>query len=49
MKELRVAISSTADYFRQERENIRRSQEKLGNAFAETHTELKTQTKEQNE
>ena len=41
MKELRADINSNADYFRKEGENIRRSQEKLENSFAETQTELK--------
>ena len=36
MKELRVDMNSNADYFRKELENIRRSQEKLENSFAET-------------
>ena len=41
MKELRVDINSNADYFRKELENIRRSQEKLENSFAEVEAELK--------
>ena len=36
MKELRVDMNSNADYFRKEQENVRRSQEKLENSFAET-------------
>ena len=34
-------INSNAHYFRKEIENIRRSQEKLENSFAEMQTELK--------
>ena len=41
MKELRADMNSNADYFRKELENIRRSQEKLENSFAEIQTELK--------
>ena len=41
MKELRADINSNADYFRKELQNIRRSQGKLENSFAETQTELK--------
>jgi len=41
MKEFRANINSNADYFRKELENIRRSQEKLENSFAETQDELK--------
>ena len=41
MKELRVDMNSNADYFGKELENIRRSQEKLENSFAETQAELK--------
>ena len=41
LKELRVDMNSNADYFRKELENIRRSQEKLENSFAETQAELK--------
>ena len=41
MKELREDINSKADSFRKELENIRRSQEKLENSFAEIQTELK--------
>ena len=41
MKELRVYMNTNADYFRKELENIRRSQEKLKNPFAEIQTELK--------
>ena len=36
MKELRADINSNADYFRKELQNIRRSQGKLENSFAET-------------
>jgi len=35
MKELRADININTDYFRKELENIRRSQEKLENSFAE--------------
>ena len=38
---LRVDINSNADYFKMEIENIRRSQEKLENSFAEMQRELK--------
>ena len=41
MKVLRADINSNADYFRKELKNIRHSQEKLENAFAEMQTELK--------
>ena len=41
LKELRVDMNSNADYFRKELENVRRSQEKLENSFAETQTEIK--------
>ena len=41
MKKLRVDRNSNADYFRKELENIRKSQEKLENSFAETQAELK--------
>ena len=41
MKELREDINSNADYFRKEGENIRKSQEKLENAFVEMQTKLK--------
>ena len=34
-------MNSNAEYFRKELENIRKSQEKLANAFAERQTELK--------
>ena len=40
MKELRVDMNSNADYFKRELENIRRSQEKLENSFAEMQAEL---------
>ena len=33
-------MNSNADYFRKELEDIRRSQEKLENSFAETQAEL---------
>ena len=42
MNELRVDMNSNADYFRKELENIRRSQEKLENSFAEMQAELVT-------
>ena len=35
-------MNSNAGYLRQELENIRTSQEKLGNSFAETQAELKS-------
>ena len=35
VKELRAGMNSSADCFRKEIENIRRSQEKLENPFAE--------------
>ena len=41
MKKLRVDRNSNADYFRKELENIRKSQEKLENSFAEMQAELK--------
>ena len=41
LKELRADRNSNADYFRKKLENIRRSQEKLENSFAEIQTELK--------
>ena len=41
LKELREDMNSNADSFRKELENIRRSQEKLENSFAEIRTELK--------
>ena len=41
MKELRAGMNSNADYFRKELKNIRRSQEKLENSFAEMQAELK--------
>ena len=41
MKELRVEMNSNAHYFKNELENIRRSQKKLENSFAETKNELK--------
>ena len=41
LKELREDMNSNADSFRKELENIRRSQEKLENSFAEIQTELK--------
>ena len=42
MNELRVDMNSNADYFRKELENIKRTQEKLENSFAEMQAELKT-------
>ena len=41
LKELREDMNSNADSFRKELENIRKSQEKLENSFAEMQTELK--------
>ena len=41
MKELRADMNSIADCFKKELGNIRRSQEKLGNSFAELQAELK--------
>ena len=41
MKELSVGMNSNAYYLRKELGNIRRSQEKLGNSFAELQAELK--------
>ena len=41
LKELREDMNSNADSLRKELENIRRSQEKLENSFAEIQTELK--------
>ena len=41
MKKLRVDMNSNTDYFRKELENIRRSQGKLENSFAEIQTEQK--------
>ena len=41
LKELREDVNSNADSFIKELENIRRSQEKLENSFAEIQTELK--------
>ena len=41
LKELREDMNSNADSFRKKLENIRRSQEKLQNSFAEIQTELK--------
>ena len=41
LKELREDTNSNADSLRKELENIRRSQEKLENSFAEIQTELK--------
>ena len=40
-KGLREDMNSNADSFRKELENIRRSQEKIENSFAEKQTELK--------
>ena len=42
LRELREDMNSNADALRKELENIRRSQEKLENSFAEIQTELKT-------
>ena len=42
LKELREDMNSNADALRKELENIRRSQEKLENTFAEKQTKLKT-------
>ena len=41
MKELREEMNSNAYYFKKELENIRRSQEKLENSFAEMQAELR--------
>ena len=41
-KELREDMNNNADSLRKELENIRRSQEKLENTFAEKQTKLKT-------
>ena len=41
IKEVREDINSNADCFRKEQENIRISQEKLENSFAETQNEIK--------
>ena len=41
MKELRADMNSNAVYFRKELENIKKSQEKLENSFAEMQAELK--------
>ena len=41
LKELRVGISSNADYIRKELENIRRSQEKVENSFSDMKAEWK--------
>ena len=41
LKELREDTKSTADSFRKELENMRRSQEKLEISFTEMKTELK--------
>ena len=48
MKELRADMNSNADYFRKELENIRRSQEKLENSFAEMQGELKALKRKMN-
>ena len=47
IKELRADMTSNADYFRKELENIR-SQEKLENSFAETQAELQVLKKRMN-
>ena len=39
MKELRMNMNSNSDYFRKELEDIRKSQEKLENSFAEVQAE----------
>ena len=41
LKELKEDMNSNADSFRKELENIRRSQGKLENSFAEIQTELR--------
>ena len=41
LKELREDMNGNADSFKNELENIRRSQEKLENSFAEIKTELR--------
>jgi len=41
LKELREDVNNNADSFRTKVENIRRSQEKLENSFAEIVAELK--------
>ena len=41
LRKLRVNMNNTADSFRKELENIRRSQGKLENSFAEIQTEHK--------
>jgi len=41
LKELRVDMNSNTDYFRNELENIRRSQERIENSFSEKQAELK--------
>ena len=41
MKALRVDMNSNADYFRNDLENIRRSQEKIENSFAEMQAKFK--------
>ena len=41
LKELKEDMSSNADSFRKKLEDMRRSQEKLGNSFAEIQTEIK--------
>ena len=40
MKELRADMNSNADYIIKELENMRRSQDKLENSFAEIQNEL---------
>ena len=42
MKKLRADMNGNADYFIMELENIKRSQEKLENSFAEMQAELRT-------
>ena len=41
LKELREDMNNNEDSFREKLENIRRSQDKLENSFAEIQTELK--------
>ena len=42
LKELKTDISSNANHFRKELENLRRCKEKLENSFVEAKAELKT-------
>ena len=48
LKEWRQDMNSKADAFRMEIENIRKSQEKLENSFAEIQTELRAVTTRMN-